>query len=1452
MNKLILISMLSILSTVSSSEITVNSSSDTQNIIIDSKTTENLKVTGEGPYTAGGNSGNPDPNWYLHGYKVMNGATLDNIYNIELTNKYNNGILLSKNSSASNSGIININGYRGLGILSADGTGNMINTSTGVINITDNGTGIGTKGFSGPSFTGTIQNNGLISSTNGGTGIFVYGSQSTQGGVVTNNGIIRMNGGSSGTAIYASGNSNIINNNEVSGSSSLNMSSNALISIANGAHVTNSETGVITGKNYVTGIYSQNSNNTYIPTIVNDGKISVEKGHGIYGLGTSIINNGEINADVSGIYGTKYSNINVISKIINNGTVKINSNGTGITASQSSMENNGSVIINGNNAIGIYITGSGDTEGKLVNNGKIIADADKTGVTLIKLSGSTTVGSKTANLYNFSDLTSLGDNSIVIHSLNESKINNSGNITVNNGIGIKLEFSSLLEGDNTGLITVKGSGIGILAGGARYRGSILINDGKIVLEKNGTGIYVASGNAYTDGSTGENKGEINFNGEGGTGIYATDQKTVFKNSAFLISEKNNTYGIVIDNKAEMENTGNIILTGEDSVGISLSNGGRLTGNTGNIEVNNGIGIKVLNSELGYDQNTGIITINSQDGAGIAGVNSKVINNGIIYVNGLGLGIYGNNSELENYGDINISDGTGLSLENNSTLINSGTLNISGEGIGIKSDNSNIENAGSIEITEGTGIYSKNNTYLKNSESAVIRIFKGTNIKSDNSSVENKANLINENGTGISGNNSFITNEGRINIRDGLGILAENNSLLNNNGDIKISGSGTGMIAETNSNIINNAEIKTTNGTGIISNDSYVTNNGIIVSSLNGIESSASEIINTGIINSSETGIYSVNDLYLANSGEINSKTGVVINTGSNEYSGHFLNTGKITGTEYAIKFDNENSVLELRNGTEISGLIDASQGENSLIIGGNVKLEQADNFSKLIVSQDTVLYGTVNLNPSTNDEYYISAFSNSKKISDISSENLGELVLNGTINLGVDYDGISHETDKTGKILTGSLNVQNGGVVLNNAGNTTNDLITESGLSEIGDQIRIKSIIISNKQQAVDPNFSFQADGGMIEKEGWSRETVSRIENGVTVLDELYTKNTNEPIQNPEPEPEKPSVPDLKPGIEIIPKPETNPKPGMGAEIKKNSVPRNRVDLDNVKRIETLSSKFLDMESSGMLPGEKRQSLEYVGTKAGSHFEISNNLNYGYDVDSNGVAGTTLNKYTDNLYSGFTLAYTNNKVEYSNGDGEKINSFNVDVFGRYKTGNWDFDVHMAYGFNRHELEIDWLGAGQKESEYDSHVLKTGLALAYNQSIGNRGLKLRPGIALDYVNVSESAIRTPKMASIDSSDGDGLSGKIKLDIGNTEGKFLWNAGVAYEQNFNDTFHRDRRMSNSYVMEKLHYGKETFLINLDADFKLTEKLTLKTGYEYENNSNYENHKFKTGISYILGEK
>lgn len=1346
MKKFILMSMLGTLSMIGKGQIVVNTSGDTSYITTNGQTTDDLKITGEGPFTAGGNNGNPDPNWYLHGYNVSNGVQFVNVNNIDTNGKYNDGVLLNNQSSFTNSGTININGQGSIGVLSADGTANVINDSNGVINIKNSGTGIATKGYTDPNFTGNIQNDGLISGTAGGTGISTYGSQFLNGGTVTNNGAIKINGGANATGVSITGYAKLENNGEISGSSTTNSSLNALVSGSNGAQIHNGVTGVINGKNYSSGIYSQNNNATNKNLITNDGIISVEKGYGIYTLASDVINNGTISSNGTGIYLTKYSNTSLTSTLINNGTIIVNQGGTGIFIGQSSAENNGAIQIAGNNATGVFIQGGGIHSGTFINNEDINVDADKTGVTLIKLQGSTTVGDKTANLDNKADLTVLGDNSIAVYSTNGGKISNIGTITVNNGVGIKLEDSSLLEGENKGKIIVNGSGIGILAGASYYNGSTIISNGEIDLQSNGTGIYISSGTAYIAGSTGENKGTINFNGDGGTGIYVTDVKSSFKNSADLISDKNNITGIAITNSGSASNTKEIFLTGDNSVGIDISNIGVLTSNTGNITVNNGIGIRINDSTLSAGQNTGIINVTDKDGIGISGANSNITNNGVIYVNGLGLGIYGTNSNVTNFGEINTIDGTGIGVENNSYLINSASLNVTGEGTGIYGNNSNIENNGNLEITNGDGI--------------------------------------------VLVNNSFLVNNGTLN----------------------------------------------TGEAGINTTDSTIHNTGSI-NSKNGITSSNSTALNDGVINSAEIGLYALNNVKTVNTGEITGKIGVMIDAGAGEYSGHFLNSGKISGSDYAIKFNNGDNVLELANGTQISGKINGSGGENTLVLSGDVKLDEASNFSKLVSSGNSKVEGTIYLEPSSNSYYYAEAFGTKKDLYNISGENsLGELTVNGIINVGINYDNIDNETDKTGKIIAQSLNLQNGKVVLTNGGTTAEDIITESGLTAYGDQIRVKSIIISNKQQAVNPNFEFQASDGMKEKSGWSRETVSRIENGVTVLDELYTNNN---IPTPDPDPTDPII-------------DPTPDPLPSEQTKINSVPRNRVDLDAVNRLDSITNRFLQMEARDMNTGERRQSIEYVGTKAGSKFNANNEYNYDYGVSSDGIVGTTLHKHTESLYSGFTLGYTSNDVDYSNADTEKVDSFNINVFGRYKKNGWDLDGHAGYGFNRHTLEADWLGAGMLESNYDSHVLKTGLSLAYNQELGNSGISLRPNVGVDYILESEGTIKTNGMSDIQSANGTGFVGKIGVNIGNTNGKFRWNAGLAYIQNFTDTFHKERDMENGYIMEELHYGKENLTANFDVDYKVTDKFTLKTGYEYEKNSNYENHKFNTGISYILGEK
>ena len=612
------------------------------------------------------------------------------------------------------------------------------------------------------------------------------------------------------------------------------------------------------------------------------------------------------------------------------------------------------------------------------------------------------------------------------------------------------------------------------------------------------------------------------------------------------------------------------------------------------------------------------------------------------------------------------------------------------------------------------------------------------------------------------------------------------------------------------------------------NNSIIKNSGTLNSSTTGIVSSVSEVLNTGIINSDEIGIQLINSKKNINSGEIHSKTGVSINSGTEKYSGHFYNNGTISGTDYSIKFDDGDSVLELGNGSKITGNIDGSLGENILITNGNIDLETADNFNKLVSTGNSVINGTINLNPTENLTFYTEAFTPAKDISNIINDAvLGSLTVKGTINVGVNYDGISNETSNTGKIITGNLILENGNVILSNGGTTSNDLITEAELSGSADQIKIKSIVISNKQQAVNPDFRFQTANELEAKDGWTRKTVSRLENGVTVLDEIYTKNP------------------------IPPDPDPDPKPDPDPVTVLNSVPRNRVDLDNVNILDSLSKRFLKTETSDMNIGETRQSIEYTGTKAGSDFTAENPYNYNYSVDSDGITAVTLNKLNENTFAGFSLGYLKNDIKYSNNDNEDINSYNINIFGRHNAGSWNFDIHTAYGYNEHEINADWLGAGQKISNYNSHALKTGISLGYEQKLGNSGISLSPSIGTDYIYIYESEIITPGMSNIDAANGNGFTGNIKINLGDYEGKVKWSAGIGYEQNFTDTFHEERKMSNNNTMEELSYGKGTFTGSLDADLKITDALALKTGYQYENNDNYENHVFRIGISYKFDE-
>ena len=733
--------------------------------------------------------------------------------------------------------------------------------------------------------------------------------------------------------------------------------------------------------------------------------------------------------------------------------------------------------------------------------------------------------------------------------------------------------------------------------------------------------------------------------------------------------------------------------------------------------------------------------------------------------------------------------------------------LTGPGMGFFiGENQSVEWDGSVVEYRGVskGVYLENNTSLLMKDSQFIY-------------------------ANISGNSYGIYAPGNGKIE------VDNSSLVLVKGDIDA------IAVENNSKLTMGGIVVTELGSAVKADSSDVEINGMLLSYKGDkvIDSKDSKVINNGNIlielDNNGTAFYAENNKETKNYGTIASSDHTVkIVSGSNQYSGHFLNAGAITARSpggTAIEFDSGDSVLELGNNSAVKGKIDGGAGSNIFISNGNVTFDEVNNFEKIVSSGNSAINGTVNLKPAADgDTYYSSAFSNAKSIaSDFASDTLvGNLTINGTVNVGVDYDGIDSETEKTGKIIAGSVILNGGKIVLTNAGGTAKNILEEAEQVSEKSKVRIKNIIISNKLQAIDPSFNFGVTQELKETGGWVREAVSRVENGVTVVDQVYSK------------------------IALTPDPGPNPNPGQQEtemDAKLNPVPRNRVDLDNANKIGWASERFLNMEAADMMPGERRQSIEYLGLK--SNFDAENKYNYDYNVDTNGIMGTTLYKHAEDLYSGFTLGYTNNSVSYSNDDDEKVRSFNLNVFGRYVKENFDIDAHLQYGYNEHELNADWLGTGTKESSYNSHVIKGGLSAGYNQKITS-SVKIRPNIGVDYVYVKEGVITTDGMDNIDSTDGKGFVGKAGVDIGNDEGKLRWNAGVGYKQNFTDTFHETRNMSNDYKMEKLDYSKGIMTASADIDYKITEKFSVKAGYEYEKNDNFENHNVKAGFSFVLGEK
>lgn len=511
----------------------------------------------------------------------------------------------------------------------------------------------------------------LGSSTAGLSGI--YGLYAAGSGSIENSGVINLYG--AGTAIYTA--SGTVNNTATSG----------IINI------------YTDGSADSFGIAAGSSNNGLIS---NSNKISITAQNG--------------NASAKKNTGIAANNIK------NSGTVQIGSSiqaiDKAIGLDGKSIDNDGEILLYGNNAAGIF---SDDENADITNNGRI------------ELNGNGGIG-----------ISVTGGNGTVT---------NTGAITVTSSgqaYGIKNEAGSV---ENNAVITLNASGsYGILAKNIENSGEIYINKSSgygLAATDGGSitnyGSITASGSAndglYGKGSSSfHNEGNITIDGQGSWGLRSSNNVETY-NSGRINMSGNKSYGMKIE-KGTVENHGDITTADAESFGIWVNNVDSLT-NSGTVTVNGADSVGIYTGGSSEATNSGTINVNGDGGKGIntAG-SSSFVNNGTININGKnGYGIYAEGtSKVTNSGDIYLNAATATKTSSalyaggSAVIENSGNLHITASGNGYiwaayAEGSGSIKNSGTIYVDKATDlIFSGNVTNNGTIEAAAGRMLLNEQVK----------------------------------------------------------------------------------------------------------------------------------------------------------------------------------------------------------------------------------------------------------------------------------------------------------------------------------------------------------------------------------------------------------------------------------------------------------------------------------------------------------------------------------------------------------------------------------------------------------------------------------------------------------------------------------------------------------------------------------------------------
>ena len=554
----------------------------------------------------------------------------------------------------------------------------------------------------------------------------IYGNSAE----INNNGSIKIGDGgnlfNAATGIWTD-NAKIVNSGDISlGSSTAGLSGIYGLYAAGSGSIENS--GVINLYGAGTAIYTASGtvNNTATSGIINiytDGSadsFGIAAGSGNNGL---ISNSNKISITAQNGNASAKKNTGIAANNIkNSGTVQIGSSiqaiDKAIGLDGKSIDNDGEILLYGNNAAGIF---SDDENADVTNNGRI------------ELNGNGGIG-----------ISVTGGNGTVT---------NTGAITVTSSgraYGIKNEAGSV---ENDAVITLNASSsYGILAKNIENSGEIYINKSSgygLTATDGGSitnyGSITASGSAndglYGQGSSSfHNEGNITIDGQGSWGLRSSNNVETY-NSGRINMSGNKSYGMKIE-KGTVENHGDITTADAESFGIWVNNVDSLT-NSGTVTVNGADSVGIYAGGSSGATNSGTINVNGDGGKGInTTANSSFTNKGTINVNGKnGYGIYAEGtSKVTNSGDIYLNATTATKTSSalyaggSAVIENSGNLHITASGNGYiwaayAEGSGSIKNSGTIYVDKATDlIFSGNVTNNGTIEAAAGRMLLNEQVK----------------------------------------------------------------------------------------------------------------------------------------------------------------------------------------------------------------------------------------------------------------------------------------------------------------------------------------------------------------------------------------------------------------------------------------------------------------------------------------------------------------------------------------------------------------------------------------------------------------------------------------------------------------------------------------------------------------------------------------------------